>query len=263
MPFVDLDKIIVTGTYLMFDETAAAGSISFTPEADLREVRDPAGNQIIVPNQISASFDGTGHFSVTLPASNDPDVDPTNWTYHVVVTIPARSGNRTDEFDVSIPYTAAGGTIDMADLTPVSPLGGFSSYALEADFLLLEARVAALEAAGFLVAGEAIFSKAGTAVVAVGVSRWYAPVNLTIGRVIISAGIAPTGTDFIADLKLDGTTVFTTGANRPKLVSGDNEMETVAPDVVFVPQGHYLTADIVQIGSTFAGSDVNLQVIFA
>src|SRR6187455_1843482 len=60
----------------------------------------------------------------------------------------------------------------------------------------------------------------GNAVVITGVVRWYAPANFTISNVILSAGTAPTGADLIVDVNKNGSTIFSTQANRPKLTAG-------------------------------------------
>ncbi len=274
MPFADLDTVLVTGTYLMPDGSntgiPASGTVVFAFPDTLLAILDPASDLIVVPRTITATLNSLGQIvsgtpatvGVTLPATNDPDVNPTDWTVQVTENINGASGNRPRVYSIEIPIGLAGSTLDLADAVVVAPLEGFSSYALQSEFLALLARVEAIENSGLGVSGEAVFSKAGTVVVAAGVSRWYAPVAFNISKVIASAGIPPTGTALIVDVKLSGTTIFTNAGNRPAIAAGTNEDESGTPDITFVPQGSYLTADIVQVGSSFPGSDVNVQVIF-
>jgi microcystin-dependent protein len=86
--------------------------------------------------------------------------------------------------------------------------------------------------------------------------------DLTISQVRISAGTAPTGSTLIVDLNQNGTTVFTTQANRPAIaISGNTAVNAAAPDVATWAAGNYLTYDVDQIGSTVAGSNLTGQVV--
>lgn len=129
MPFVDLGTIAVTGTYLMFDETPARGTVIFDTPAALTALLDPAGNQIVVPKTIKVKLNTNGHFSVDLPATNDPDIGPT-FTYQVTENIKGASGSRPRVYNITVPITSAGGTLDLADAVIVAPLGSTNIGAL-------------------------------------------------------------------------------------------------------------------------------------
>jgi hypothetical protein len=58
----------------------------------------------------------SGAFSVTLPATNDPDVVPNPFTYSVEESFP---GGRT--YTISIPYDTVG-SLDLADISPAPTL---------------------------------------------------------------------------------------------------------------------------------------------
>lgn len=78
----------------------------------------------------------------------------------------------------------------------------------------------------------------------------------------LAVGTSPTGADLIVDVNKNGTTVFTTQANRPTVPAGDVDgvgAETT-PDVTSVAEGEYLTVDIDQVGSTIAGEDLTVVV---
>jgi hypothetical protein len=70
-----------------------------------------------------------------------------------------------------------------------------------------------------------------------------------------SLGVASAGASEIFDVNKNGTTVFTTQANRPTILAGayTTATETV-PDVVAMAAGDYLTVDRDQVGSSVAGA---------
>lgn len=105
------------------------------------------------------------------------------------------------------------------------------------------------------------FTFPGVASVQTGGPRWYAPFACTIVGVRASVNVAPTGASLIVDVNKNGTTIFTTQANRPTIAaSGFTDMA----DAINVPGlslGDYLQCDVDQIGSTIPGTDVTVQVL--
>jgi hypothetical protein len=86
--------------------------------------------------------------------------------------------------------------------------------------------------------------------------------TLTIQNVYIRVGTAPTGAAILVDVNKNGTTIFTTQANRPTIaISGTTSGKVTNMDVTTLADGDYLTFDIDQIGSTIAGSDLTFQVV--
>jgi hypothetical protein len=83
---------------------------------------------------------------------------------------------------------------------------------------------------------------------------------LTIRSVRATVGTAPTGATLIADVNIDGTTIFTTQANRPTIAVSTNTILRTNMDVTSFPNGSYLTVDIDQIGSTVTGANLVVQV---
>lgn len=106
------------------------------------------------------------------------------------------------------------------------------------------------------------FGTGGVVAVKVGGPRWYndSGRTLTIFSVRAFVGTAPTGATLICDFNKNGTTIFTTQGNRPTIaISGFTALSGAAPDVTSVAAGDYLTADVDQVGSTIAGSDLTVQ----
>lgn len=102
----------------------------------------------------------------------------------------------------------------------------------------------------------------GTIATATGALRWYNDTgsDLTILSTRASVGTAPTGATLIVDINLAGATIFTTQASRPTIAVSTNTAQGGAPDVATIPAGSYLTFDVDQIGSTVAGSNLQVQL---
>lgn len=77
----------------------------------------------------------------------------------------------------------------------------------------------------------------------------------TLKRVRVYADTAPTGADLVLDVNKNGTTVFTTQANRPRVAAGANAGLSAAPDVLALAVGDRLSLDVDQVGSTVQGGD--------
>lgn len=101
----------------------------------------------------------------------------------------------------------------------------------------------------------------GALTVGAGKDRWIAPFSGEILNVIAVVGTAPTGGDLILDIDKDGTTVFTTQANRPTIPAGATESPVSArPDVTTFAAGDVISLGVDQIGVTVAGSDADVTV---
>lgn len=109
----------------------------------------------------------------------------------------------------------------------------------------------------------ATFAFTGNLVTATGVMRWYIPQNATITGVYASVNTAPTGAAILVDVNLNGTTIFTTQANRPTIaVSGFYSGVVTSMNVTAVTAGQYLTVDVDQVGSTIAGANLLVVVTY-
>lgn len=87
MPFVNLNvKTVVCNLVELTGGVAESGSVTFQPT---EAVFDLAGHQVITPTQISATLDGSGNLSVTVPCCDDPDTTTYSglaWTYTVTLS---------------------------------------------------------------------------------------------------------------------------------------------------------------------------------
>lgn len=84
--------------------------------------------------------------------------------------------------------------------------------------------------------------------------------DCTITSVMAMVGSAPTGSSVIADVNLNGTTIFTTQGNRPEIAVSAQTSDAETPDVTEGTAGDYLSMDVDQVGSSSAGSDLVVAV---
>lgn len=149
----NLTTITVTGTYLDIAGNPIAGQVKFTPRAVIKNV---TSNIILINSTITVTLDASGAFSQALVATDDTDAAPVNFTYRVEE---AFSGGRT--FDILLPSATAGGTIDLADVSPaLADDGSGALYVTVAAYDALEARVDAVEA--LATTAEALFGDLDT-----------------------------------------------------------------------------------------------------
>ena len=78
--------------------------------------------------------------------------------------------------------------------------------------------------------------------------------------VYLKSKVAPVGADIIVDVNLDDVSIFTTQANRPRIVAGQTEGQSVVPDVNKFRLNEILTVDIDQVGSDVAGTGLTIQI---
>jgi hypothetical protein len=94
-----------------------------------------------------------------------------------------------------------------------------------------------------------------------GQARWYFPAAVTVSNVIASVGVAPTGSAVIFDVNKNGSTIFTTQANRPTIAAGGFVDLSSVPDVTTFEAGDYITVDVDQIGSTLPGQHAVIRLV--
>ena len=94
-----ITTVTITGNYVNFEGAAIAGQVRFTLGDVLRNGTD---DQMVAPSSIVVPL-SAGAFSVTLPATNDPDVIPNPFVYTVEESF---AGGRT--YTIAVPYTTAG-----------------------------------------------------------------------------------------------------------------------------------------------------------
>ena len=105
----------------------------------------------------------------------------------------------------------------------------------------------------------AIFQQPGTLATGTGTFRFYVWEGFTIQRVHASVATDFAGSSIIVDVNVNGTTIFTTQANRPT-ITVNSHVATGTPTVTSVVAGDYFTVDIDQVGSIVPGNDLVVQI---
>ena len=86
--------------------------------------------------------------------------------------------------------------------------------------------------------------------------------DLTISEVYLTVGTVPTGASIIVDIHEDGTTIFTDQNNRPVILATANEGTTTTIDIDTWSNGSYLTMEVDQKGSTIAGANLTVVIVY-
>ena len=114
-----------------------------------------------------------------------------------------------------------------------------------------------------VVPSDAVFTIPGDLTTGAKNVRFYFESTRTIANIVTSVGTAPTGASAIFDVNKNGTTIFSTQANRPTIAAGGFYDGSSVPDVTSIAPGDYLTIDVDQIGSSVAGSNAVIRVVFS
>lgn len=139
----DFQTVPVTGKYVLLDGSPATGTVKFTGKTVLTSA---GTDTLVIPASITATLDGNGAFAVNLPATDDPDITPANWTYTVAEQFTNGTG-RT--FDMDVPISMIGTGIDISNVVPAAPADGDpTAFVTLTTFGGLEDRVEDLEAGG-------------------------------------------------------------------------------------------------------------------
>jgi len=132
----NLTTVTLTGSYVDFEGTPIEGQIRFSIAEVLRNGTD---DQMVAPSSVVVPLTN-GSFSVSLPATNDPDVVPNPFVYTVEESFPnGRS------YEISIPYTTSG-SLDLADISPDPTLSETFVQAIDqTSWNTLESNITALD----------------------------------------------------------------------------------------------------------------------
>lgn len=101
----------------------------------------------------------------------------------------------------------------------------------------------------------------GAAIVGTGQAGVMIPSAMTISHVKIYSETAPTATDLICDININGTSIFTTGLNLPTVAAGTKAVNSRIPDVTALAVGDRLTVDVDQVGTVAGGAPLLVTVV--
>jgi hypothetical protein len=116
-PSANWNLVPVTGQYVNIDDTPVVGRIVFTPTAT-RAV-DQADLVTIIGIGIAVELDSNGAFTTALPATDDPDITPTEFSYSVNEDFPGGA-----QYEITLSLATLPGGINMATVAPVEPNPG-------------------------------------------------------------------------------------------------------------------------------------------
>lgn len=103
----------VHGEWLTFPSGAPAqGTVTFTPAIDF--LVSPGNQVVIVARPITETLDTNGEITVDLPTTDDPDIDPSGFTYQVLETF---QNDQQRQYNIHVPEGT--GTLELATVTPV------------------------------------------------------------------------------------------------------------------------------------------------
>jgi hypothetical protein len=149
------DLVPVRGKYVGADGNPVAGRVIFTPRVG--RMVDTSALTTIVGRPITVVLDGTGAFAVNLPATNDPDILPTGFSWTVKEDF---TGGST--YDIDVPLSAVATGLDLSTVAPVPPnSGGSLAVVTRLEFDALSATVAAGGGGGGTGTGGAVSSVSG------------------------------------------------------------------------------------------------------
>jgi hypothetical protein len=113
----NVSTLVVIGTFLTPEGNPSTGTITFTPSRWLTN----SGANVALPNSgVTKTLGTAGNFTVTLPVTDDGDLQPANWYYTVSEVVDGVS----QSYSLLLPGTAgSGGTVYLADLAPAGELG--------------------------------------------------------------------------------------------------------------------------------------------
>ncbi|MFE7029439.1 hypothetical protein ACFU9Y_03950 [Streptomyces sp. NPDC057621] len=118
----------VLGRYIDFAGAPAQGTVTFTPS--LKYVKDPGADVLILSTSLVATLDGTGAFSIEIPATDDPDVLPNGFTWNVTEHL---NGKTWRTFSISVPQDTPDPGIDLVTVAPVLPADEVSTFVTSVD----------------------------------------------------------------------------------------------------------------------------------
>ena len=115
MPTPNWSGVRVSGRFVSIDGLPLAGSLVFA--ARVTQTKDLAAQVTVIGAPIRVNLDDSGAFTIVLPATDDPDLNPTDFTYRVTEHF-----SNGLAYDIALPLAAP--DVDIIDLAPVQVANG-------------------------------------------------------------------------------------------------------------------------------------------
>ncbi len=98
--------------------------------------------------------------------------------------------------------------------------------------------------------------------VGTGERRLYTWRNITVVSCLLCVSDPSAGASVIFDVNVDGTTIYSTQANRPSCAAAAYAGSPTTPNTTAVSAGSYFTIDCDQVGSTTPGANAELIIAY-
>jgi lysophospholipase L1-like esterase len=110
-----IDTVTLTGRYVHPDGSPFAGKVTFSTPALLTL----SGADTIAAGSATVTLDAAGQFTVILVATDNADMQPTDWAYRVTEQL---TGVESRVYSILLP--SANSPVDLADIAPADPALG-------------------------------------------------------------------------------------------------------------------------------------------
>ncbi|MFF8283339.1 hypothetical protein ACF06W_11520 [Streptomyces albus] len=112
-------SVRLTGCFVAPDGRPLTGKLTFAPPSVLTmRDADVIANTVAV---VEIAEEDQGRFAVDLIATEAPGMSPSGWTYLVTEKL---KGAEMRQYHIMLPLRPGGGSVDLADLAPVSAYSG-------------------------------------------------------------------------------------------------------------------------------------------
>lgn len=223
---------------------AAVPEYSVTFTASAKYVTHDVADVVIILDPITALVDPvTGFFSAKLVATDDPDINPTGFTWSLQIAVVG--GITFEPINIDVPE---GSDVDLTDLIPT---------AMSSGNLTMRGPAGATDVV-------IPFSYGGALQVVAGDVLWYNDFPYALDFVAVRAHVAGTiGVQpVIIDVNVNGTSIYTNQTNRPTVLPGTHTDLGGPPDVASVLPGQSISVDIDQVGGVGAeGSGLTVSLL--
>lgn len=131
---VNVSVCTITGKFVNADGIATAGTIVFIPVpiTILDVTASPPTTILGTPISVDLNASGEIPAAFTIPATNDVDLNPVNWTYKVIITT---EYYRPNAFYINAP---GGQTIDLTTVLPAVEFAGAESVVVAPDTFIAD-----------------------------------------------------------------------------------------------------------------------------
>ena len=150
--------------------------------------------------------------------------------------------------------TFVSGSLDSAKVEGI--ISGTKETLIDSDYIATRLGFTNAASSSLQTENNTTFVQDGVLTVSTGTARWYSPRAVTITKIRKHVATAPVGAALNMTLKKNGSSIQTfsiAAGGSTNVTSGLN---------LSVAEGDYLTVDITQIGSTTAGSDLNIVISY-